>query len=184
MSSSTWSRCTSQVRRPMAFELEKVGGVHENEIVAIAAPARFGDPAGDVGANELVGRPSPPTPRRASVRSIPPIRLVSNFEGEPVGRKIAGRPVQVRLRQVHRRRLLRTAGRSMQRRHTRIGEQIQEALAGGHLPHHLAGHAVIEEDARIKIAAQIDLADQTVLARVGHETATAGVAVLPAPLRT
>ena len=72
----------------------------------------------------------------------------------------------------------------MQRRHTRIGEQIQEALAGGHLPHHLAGHAVIEEDARIKIAAQIDLADQTVLARVGHETATAGVAVLPAPLRT
>ena len=42
---------------------------------------------------------------------------------------------------------------------------------------------MIEEDARIKIAAQIDLADQAVLARVGHKTATAGVAVLPAALR-
>ena len=111
-----------------------------------------------------------------AVRVHQPVR--APVHREAVELEVAARPVLVRPRHVHRGGRGRAARARVDGEAPRVGEQVEDALPRRVVPDDRARLAVVEEEPRVEVVAQVHLEPQALLLHRAHDAAVVHAVVL------
>ena len=146
---SAWSRCTSNVARPMRLELENGRRIEPDEVVLAL---RLGQPAQAVGLDEAVGRVCAGRRGPRGAAGVVVRGRLTRRE-EPVRLEVALRPLEIGRGEVHGGGGGRAAGEGVDGHRAGVREQVEEAAAAGEPAHQAARETLVDEEARVEVVA-------------------------------